>query len=80
MFYPRVDCSPFLRALCLQRRNPCRPRVIFSLVGGFGIITSARIRTSANQTLTSEHIDTTIEDFPDIYTGILADSCIDIEL
>lgn len=48
--------------------------------GLFGIVTSARIRTSANQTLTSEHINTTIEDFPDIYTGILADPCIDIKL
>jgi hypothetical protein len=40
------------------------------LLGGYGIVTSARIRTSANQTLTSEHINTIIEDFPDIYTGI----------
>jgi hypothetical protein len=57
---------------------------LFSLVLGgyglFGIVTSARIKTSANQTLTSEHIGTTIEDFPDIYAGILADPCIDIKL
>ncbi len=48
--------------------------------GLFGIVTSARVKTSANQTLTSEFICSTIEDFPDIYAGILADPCIDIKL
>jgi hypothetical protein len=59
-------------------------RELFSLVLGgyglFGIVTSARIKTSANQTLTSEYISTTIQDFPDVYAGILADPCIDIKL
>ena len=59
-------------------------RDLFSLVLGgyglFGIVTSARIKTSANQTLTSEFIGTTIDDFPSVYAGILADPCIDIKL
>ncbi len=59
-------------------------RQLFSLVLGgyglFGIVTSVRIKTSANQTLTSEYISSTTEDFPDIYAGILADPCVDIKL
>jgi FAD/FMN-containing dehydrogenase len=81
---PFPSAVPFHSLLHLTSGPTAASRQLFSLVLGgyglFGIVTAARIKTSANQTLSSERISATVEDFPDIYAGILADPCIDIKL